>query len=128
MIDFEIPAEELRQRVRDFIDLVAIPAEERDLGEHGLTPDLRAELQAEAKRAGVLAPQLPIELGGHGLDMRGVAVILEEAGRGLLGPAAMNCAAPDEGNMQVTPVSGRHRISACASKTLPWRTKLRHYR
>ncbi len=33
--------------------------------------------------------------------MRGTAVILEEAGYGLLGPPAMNCAAPDEGNMHM---------------------------
>jgi acyl-CoA dehydrogenase len=110
MIDFAVPAEveELRARVREFVAAVAIPAEERDTAEHGLAPELRAELQAAAKEAGVFAPQLPRELGGHGLDMRGTAVILEEAGYGLLGPAAMNCAAPDEGNM--------HMLEAVASE------------
>jgi len=103
MIDFEIPneVEELRERVREFVAAVAIPAEERDTAEHGLAPELRAELQSAAKDAGVFAPQLPTALGGHGLDMRGTAVILEEAGYGLLGPPAMNCAAPDEGNMNM---------------------------
>lgn len=103
MIDFEIPAEveELRLRVREFVAAVAIPAEERDVADHGLAPELRAELQTAAKEAGVFAPQLPRELGGHGLDARGTAVILEDAGYGLLGPAAMNCAAPDEGNMHM---------------------------
>ncbi|MGE0068188.1 MAG: acyl-CoA dehydrogenase family protein, partial [Solirubrobacterales bacterium] len=106
MIDFEIPAEvaELRDRVRRFVAEVAIPAEPRDHGEHGPTPELRAELQAAAKEAGVFAPQLPLELGGHGLDHRGSAVILEESGYGLLGPTAMNCAAPDEGNMHMLDV------------------------
>ena len=106
MIDFEIPAavEALRERVRAFVADVAIPAEERDVTTHGLTVELRAELQAAAKEAGVFAPQLPRELGGHGLDMRGTAVILEEAGYGLLGPPAMNCAAPDEGNMHMLEV------------------------
>lgn len=103
MIEFEIPAEvvELRERVRAFVRDVAIPAEARDHGEHGIEPALRAELQAQAKEAGVFGPQLSVELGGHGLDTRGMAVILEEAGYGLLGPPAMNCAAPDEGNMHM---------------------------
>jgi acyl-CoA dehydrogenase len=106
LIDFEIPAEtcELRQRVSAFVAEVAIPAEARDDGVHGPSPELRAELQAKARLAGVFAPQLPSELGGHGLDMRGTAVILEEAGYSLLGPTAMNCAAPDEGNMHLLDV------------------------
>jgi len=106
VIDFEIPAEvaELRERVREFVAAVAIPAEARDTGRHGLAPELRAELQAAAREAGVFAPQLSRELGGHGLDMRGAAVVLEEAGYGFLGPAAMNCAAPDEGNMHLLDV------------------------
>jgi acyl-CoA dehydrogenase len=106
VIDFEIPAEvaELRERVREFVAAVAIPAEERDTGAHGLAPELRAELQAAAKEAGVFAPQLPRGLGGGGLDMRGTAVVLEEAGYGFLGPASMNCAAPDEGNMHLLDV------------------------
>jgi acyl-CoA dehydrogenase len=103
MIDFEIPAEvaELRERVSAFVAEVAIPAEARDSSEHGLGETLREELQAAAKEAGVFAPQLTRELGGHGLDHRGTAVILEAAGYGLLGPPAMNCAAPDEGNMHM---------------------------
>jgi acyl-CoA dehydrogenase len=115
VIDFEVPAEieELRERVREFVAGVAIPAEARDVDPHGLSSTLRAELQAAAKEAAVFAPQLPTELGGHGLDMRGTAVIFEEAGYGLLGPAAMNCAAPDEGNMHMLEVIAdpeqRHR-------------------
>jgi acyl-CoA dehydrogenase len=106
VIDFEIPTEvsELRERVREFVETVAIPAEARDTNPHGVDDALRAELQAEAKRAGVFAPQLSEELGGHGLDMRGVAVVLEEVGYGLLGPPALNCAAPDEGNMHLLDV------------------------
>jgi acyl-CoA dehydrogenase len=106
MIDFEVPAEvaELRDRVRQFVAAVAIPAEARDHDPHGLAPELRRELQEAARAADVFAPQLSVELGGKGLDMRGTAVILEEAGYGLLGPPAMNCAAPDEGNMHLLDV------------------------
>jgi acyl-CoA dehydrogenase len=106
VIDFEIPAEhlELRDRVRRFIATVAIPAEARDVSPHGIDDALRAELQEEARKAGLFAPQLSQELGGLGLDMRGSAVILEEAGYSLLGPQALNCAAPDEGNMHLLDV------------------------
>jgi alkylation response protein AidB-like acyl-CoA dehydrogenase len=38
------------------------------------------------------------ELGGHGLTHRGRAVVFEEAGYSMLGPVALNVAAPDEGN------------------------------
>jgi acyl-CoA dehydrogenase len=103
VIDFELGAEleELRERVAEFVREVAIPAEPRDTGGHGLDEDLRRELQAAAKEWGVFGPQLSTELGGLGLDHRGSAVILEECGYSLLGPQALNCAAPDEGNMHM---------------------------
>ena len=52
----------------------------------------------------VFAPHVPQEYGGCGLDMRGQAVVFEEAGYSLLGPLALNCAAPDEGNMHLLEV------------------------
>ena len=39
--------------------------------------------------------------GGHSLDRRGRALVFEEAGYSLLGPLALNVAAPDEGNMHL---------------------------
>ena len=106
MIDFAVPAEvqELEARVREFIGSVVIPAEARDHSGHGLDPGLRAELQAAARQAGVFAPQVAPELGGLGLDLRGCAVVFEAAGYSLLGPQALNCAAPDEGNMHLLSV------------------------
>lgn len=103
MVDFSIEPEleELRDRVRAFVRDVCIPAEARDRSEHGLDDGLRAELQEAARAAGLFAPTVPRELGGLGLDHRGQAVILEEAGYSLLGPQALNCAAPDEGNMHM---------------------------
>jgi acyl-CoA dehydrogenase len=103
VIDFELEPEllALRERVREFIREVAIPNEPRDVTTHGTDDGLRSELQEEAKRWGVFGPQLSAELGGLGLDHRGTAVILEEAGYSLLGAQAMNCAAPDEGNMHM---------------------------
>ena len=103
VIDFELEPEliQLRDRVARFVEEVAIPAEPRDVSTHGTDEALRAELQDEAKRWGVFGPQLSEELGGLGLDHRGAAVILEECGYSLLGPQALNCAAPDEGNMHM---------------------------
>lgn len=103
MIDFTLDDTlvALRERVREFVAAVAIPAEQRDHGRHGPDDRLRAELQQQARRWGVFGPQIPAELGGLGLDMRGCAVILEEAGYSLLGPQALHCAAPDEGNMHM---------------------------
>ncbi|HWI74687.1 MAG TPA: acyl-CoA dehydrogenase family protein [Baekduia sp.] len=103
MIDFtlEPELEALRDRVRAFVRDVVIPAEPRDVSEHGLDDGLRAELQEAAREAGVFAPTVAAEHGGLGLDHRAQAVVLEEAGYSILGPQAMNCAAPDEGNMNL---------------------------
>lgn len=103
MIDFNVPPDvaELSERVRTFVRDVVIPAEERDVSDHGLDGSLRAELQDAARIAGVFAPHVPTELGGLGLDTRGMAVVFEEAGYSILGPQALNCAAPDEGNMHM---------------------------
>jgi acyl-CoA dehydrogenase len=92
--------EELRNRVRSFVDEVAVPAEAGLVTDHrGPDDGLRVELQRAAREAGVFAPTAPTAYGGLGLDHVGQAVILREAGRSLLGPLAMNCAAPDEGNI-----------------------------
>ena len=62
---------------------------------------VRAQLQRAAKPADVFAPHVAPEYGGHGLDMRGRSVVFEAAGYSLLGPLALNIAAPDEGNMHL---------------------------
>jgi acyl-CoA dehydrogenase len=103
MIDFEPPREldELRQKARAFIRDVVVPMEGRDDGVHGVSDDLRGELQNLAREAGLFAPNVSRDLGGLGLDMRSLALVLEEVGYSVLGPQAVNCAAPDEGNMHL---------------------------
>jgi acyl-CoA dehydrogenase len=98
VIDFSLPpeVERLRERTRAFIRETVIPVEPRPLDD-----ELRAELQEAARQAGVFAPHVALELGGHGLDVRGWSAIFEEAGYSPLGPHALNCAAPDEGNMRM---------------------------
>ncbi len=92
---------DLQARTRTFIDEIVIPAEPRLPRDVSDWVDLRGELQDAAKQAGLFAPHIPQEYGGLGLNWRDCAVIFEEAGRSLLGPQALNCAAPDEGNMHM---------------------------
>jgi len=44
---------------------------------------------------------MPTELGGMGLPTFGRAAVYEEAARSRFGPAAINCAPPDDGNMML---------------------------
>ena len=102
-MDFSVSPEiqALQEKTRRFIDEVVIPYET----DFPHTPEewqaLRAELHGQARQAGLFLPQLGAEWGGMGLDWRACAIIFEEAGRSLLGPPALNCAAPDEGNMHL---------------------------
>ena len=101
--DTTLDIAEIVERTRVFVREVCIPAEERFTG-GGLDPGLRAEIQAAARDAGLFAPHVATAFGGLGLDMRGWSVVFEEAGYSLLGPQALNCAAPDEGNMHLLEV------------------------
>ncbi|QLY31444.1 acyl-CoA dehydrogenase family protein [Nocardia huaxiensis] len=102
MIDFTIPAELAaeRDRVRQFVIDKIVPFE-RDprLTAHGPNDELRQELVELARAEGLLTVQAPKELGGRGLTHVEQAVLYEASGWSTLGPVAMNCAAPDEGNM-----------------------------
>ena len=87
---------ELRNRVAAFVRDEVIPAEKRELN-----GALIAELRDKARRAGIYGLQLPKEYGGLGLGTIAMCVLFEQAGRSLLGPLALHCAAPDEGNMHL---------------------------
>jgi len=99
-MDFELPSEliELRDRVSAFVRDEVIPLED-----HFSPRDLNA-LRQKAREAGVYGPQLPREWGGLGLGTVGMCVLFEQADRSLLGPLALHCAAPDEGNMHLLSV------------------------
>jgi acyl-CoA dehydrogenase len=103
-MDFSLSPElsALRDRTREFIRDEVIPFE-RDPRRtaHGPTDDLRRELNAKARAAGLLAPHMEERWGGLGLGHVGRAIVFEEAGYSMLGPVALHCAAPDEGNMHL---------------------------
>ena len=107
MIDFTIPEEieKLKEATQKFIFNTVIPMEkDKRQDNHGPHDTLRKELNQKAKKAGLLSPSVGKEWGGLGLDMRGMSVIFEASGYSLLGPQAMNCSAPDEGNMHLLEV------------------------
>jgi len=90
----------LVERVRHFVQEHAIPRESANHAHDPASLDrVLAELRPIAREQGLYLPQLPKELGGLGLTWVQRAAILEEAGRSYLGPAALNCAAPDQPNM-----------------------------
>ena len=87
---------DLARRSAEFIRETVIPVEEQCRGV-ARSEKIRIKLQQAAKEASVFAPHVGTEFGGHGLDMRGRAAVYEETGYSLLGPPALNIAAPDEG-------------------------------
>ncbi len=92
MSDVEV----LRDRVAAFVRDEVIPAEKRPYND-----DLIRERRAKARAAGIYGPQLPEEYGGMGLGTVAMCILFEQAGRSFLGPLALHCAAPDEGNMHL---------------------------
>ncbi len=102
MVSFERGARELdlEKRTRAFIREVVVPYE-RDprCTAHGPADGLIRELRAQAKNAGLLAPHVSPRWGGLGLNHRETATVFRAAGYSFLGPLALNCMAPDEGNM-----------------------------
>ena len=107
MIIFEIPdeIEKLKDATEKFILENVIPREKDPRQDsHGPHDTLRTELNKEAKKLGLLSPSVGKEWGGLGLNMRDMSVIFEASGYSLLGPQAMNCSAPDEGNMHMLEV------------------------
>jgi acyl-CoA dehydrogenase len=97
-MNFELGADivELRDRVAQFVHEEVIPRESEPF-----SAELVADLRAKARRDGVFGPQLPAEYGGLGLGTVGMCVVFEQAGRSFLGPIALHCSAPDEGNMHL---------------------------
>jgi acyl-CoA dehydrogenase len=87
---------DLRDRVAAFVRDEVIPAESQPF-----TSELVASLRSKARNAGIFGPQLPREYGGLGLGTVAMCVLFEQAGRSFLGPIALHCSAPDEGNMHL---------------------------
>ena len=107
-IDFTLSpeVEELRRRVRAFVEEVIAPAADRiegNDGGEGLTGAERVSaligLRKQARAAGLWLPHMPPEWGGMGLGHVELAMVQAEAAKSYYGPWVFNCQAPDEGNM-----------------------------
>ncbi len=97
---------DLAEKTRSFIAEKVIPFEsDPRWSTHGPTEDLRTELTDLGKASGLFAPHAPKEFGGLGLGHLERAFVFEEAGYSLLGPTALHCGAPDEGNTHLLDVA-----------------------
>ena len=104
MIDFNLTDEQrsLWDRTRAFVTEKIIPYEKDSrVTTHGPIDELRLELNELAREAGLFAPHVAEKWGGMGLNHTDMAIVFEAAGYSPLGPVALHCAAPDEGNMNL---------------------------
>jgi len=105
-------AREYADATREFVEGVVIPREREllrnrdELESRSGLREVVEGLRDEARERGLYAPQTPEEYGGQGLGLTDVLPTFEEAGRSLLGPAALRIAAPDEGNMHTIELVG----------------------
>ncbi len=94
----------LRARIDAFVRerIVPLEAAHANDNEHGnLRLDVLEALRGDVKAAGLWAPQMARSLGGLGLSMSALVPLYEAMNFSIFGPAAFNCAAPDDGNMRV---------------------------
>ena len=94
---------DLVARTQAFIAEHVAPVEEQFHGDITAAggDDLRRELNAKAKAAGIFAPHAPVEYGGLGLNMSDRSPVFTAAGHSTFGPVALHIGAPDEGNVHM---------------------------
>jgi acyl-CoA dehydrogenase len=104
---FSPKVEEFRAKLLDFMQAHVYPAERiyreqsRASGDHQYHPPVMEDLKAEARARGLWNLFLPEERFGPGLTNLEYAPLAEITGRSFLAPEALNCAAPDTGNMEI---------------------------
>ncbi|WP_166136819.1 acyl-CoA dehydrogenase family protein [Nocardioides ochotonae] len=115
--DFDDRTRELQRTLLGFMDSHVHPAEDVFDQQLAALDDpfawtrtaILKDLQAEARERGLWNLFLPGDTGGRGAGLTNLqyAPLAEISGRsGNLAPAAMNCAAPDTGNMEVLHMFG----------------------
>ncbi len=108
-MDFELSdrCKDFQERLEAFMDERVYPAEavyEEQLragGDPHAQPAVMEELKAEARRRGLWNLFHPDPQYGPGLTYLEYAPLAEISGRSHIAPEAINCAAPDTGNMEV---------------------------
>jgi acyl-CoA dehydrogenase len=106
-------AAELQERLLDFMEQHAYPAEAvytaqvRDSGDPHHHPAVMEQLKAEARRRGLWNLFLPHKTQWtEGLSNLDYAPLAEITGRSFVAPEALNCSAPDTGNMELLTMFG----------------------
>ncbi len=98
---------ELQSKLLDFMDSHIYPAERvfHDQvaagGDVHKSPPVMEELKREARKRGLWNLCLPATRWGAGLTNLEYAPLAEVTGRSFIAPEALNCAAPDTGNMEI---------------------------
>jgi acyl-CoA dehydrogenase len=114
-MDFELDPTtvDYQDRLREFMDAHVYPAEPvyaaqaAERTDPWATPPVIAELKAEARKRGLWNLFLPHEPYGAGLTNLQYAPLAEIMGRSpKIAPVALNCAAPDTGNMEILAMFG----------------------
>ena len=100
-------AQQLREELLDFMDSHVYPAEpvyaeQRRHGDPHVLPPIVEELKARARECGLWNLFLPDDRWGAGLSNLEYAPLAEITGRSPhIAPEALNCSAPDTGNMEL---------------------------
>jgi len=112
-VDFQFSerSQQLQTELGRFLDECVYPAEHvfeeqaaanRAAGEPFRTPEVLAGLKDEARKRGLWNLFLPDDRYGAGLSVTDYAPLAELSGRSAaIAPEAMNCSAPDTGNMEL---------------------------
>ena len=107
---FDTRTEDLRGQLQAFLDEHVIPAEKvfeeqaagmASQGRGWERPPVLEDLKAEARKQGLWNLFLAHHPQGAGLSNLQYAPLAEITGRSFIAPEALNCAAPDTGNMEV---------------------------
>ncbi len=100
--------EQLRRDLLEFMETQVYPAEAvfeeqmASAGDPNADPPIMEELKAEARKRGLWNLFLPNDEWGAGLSNLDYAPLAEITGRSpWIAPEALNCAAPDTGNMEI---------------------------
>jgi len=94
--------EETRLKIRAFVDEHILPLEEDPSAyddHENARPERIAPLREKARAKGLWALSMPVERGGRGFSVVGMAACYEEMARSIFGPMVFNAAPPDDGNM-----------------------------
>ena len=118
MYSFTLEGAELRARVRAYLDEFAYPrqdeyrAQREEVGPNGYVP-LLDELKAAARSRGLwnlFLPHLAPDAPGTRLSNVDYAPISEDLGKIPFASEALNCSAPDSGNMEILNLYGSERV------------------